>query len=79
MLGHLEMDVDDCIAAYRDLNSQIFRKQIRRFPFGISGQVLPRFDSIRLREAVEGVIRRNGFSPEAPFNDGRRRRCRVYV
>lgn len=32
MLGRLEMDVDDCIEAYRDLMKSIFSEKLAAFP-----------------------------------------------
>jgi hypothetical protein len=39
MLGRLEMDVDECIAAYSDLAASVFGEKGSRLPFNIKGKV----------------------------------------
>jgi hypothetical protein len=63
MLGRLEMDVDECIAAYTDLAADVFGDKLSRFPVNIKGGVKPRFDSAKLESAIkkgdnpEGYVR----------------------
>jgi hypothetical protein len=42
-----------------------------------SGKVKGRFDSAKLRSAVNHVVASSGVSPEDPFNDGKDQRCRT--
>jgi hypothetical protein len=77
MLGRLEMTVEACIAAYEDLMRTVFEGKSSRLPLGWSGRTKARFDSAKLRKAVEKVISDNGGSSEDLLNDGRDRGCRV--
>lgn len=79
MLGRLEMDVEECIAAYIKLMGSVFDKQIRHWPVNLRGRIEPRFDSNRLKEAIEEVAAMANMSASDPFNDGRARGCRVQV
>lgn len=79
MLGRLEMDVEECIVAYNSLLKQIFEKKAHRIPFGRSGRLHSRFDSAKLKTAIEEVIVTQGYSTTEPFNDGKCRGCRVFV
>jgi hypothetical protein len=77
MLGRLEMDVDACIAAYSELMKAVFQKESSWLPVGWSGKVKARFDSAKLRSAVDEVITSSGASPTDAFNDGKARGCRT--
>lgn len=79
MLGRLEMDVDECIDAYNKLSSDVFSQPLRRIPVDFRGRVAPRFDSAKLKDAVLSIITSRGLSPDAPFDDGADRGCKVYV
>ena len=79
MLGRLEMDADECIAAYNRLNEAVFKNKKHRIPLGLSGRVQSRFDSTKLKNAIEEVITSQGYSPTEPFDDGKSRKCRVYA
>ena len=46
MLGRLEMDVDECIAAYNELAAAVFGEKISRVPVNIKGKIRPRFDQM---------------------------------
>jgi hypothetical protein len=37
MLGRLEMDVDECISAYKDLMKAVFEEKLRRVPVSWRG------------------------------------------
>jgi len=56
MLGWLEMNVDECIAAYSDLAAEVSGEKLARIPVNIKGDVRPRFDSARLESAIKKVI-----------------------
>jgi hypothetical protein len=77
MLGRLEMDVSECISEYTELMKIVFAEKSHRMPMSLSGRVQSRFDTKKLKDAIEAVITRQGFSPAEYFNDGHRRMCRV--
>jgi hypothetical protein len=77
MLGRLEMNTDECIAEYCALMKTIFKEQASSLPFSWRGKVKTRFDSTKLKRAVEEMINRAGASPTDAFNDGRSSRCRT--
>ena len=79
MLGRLEMDVEECISAYNEIMGTIFREKSSWSPSNWSGQIKARFDSEKLRNAIEEVIIRHGASKTEYLNDGKLRGCRVYV
>ncbi|KAJ5732391.1 Acyl transferase/acyl hydrolase/lysophospholipase, partial [Penicillium malachiteum] len=79
MLGRLEMDVDECIEAYRALMESVFSDKTRKIALDWSGNVKAQYDSQKLRAAIEHVIVSAGVSPDALMNDGNSRRCRVFV
>jgi hypothetical protein len=76
MLGRLEMDVDECIAAYSDLAAAVFGEKLSHIPVNMKGQVKPRFDSARLESAIKKVVTRSGASVTDLLNDGTERGCR---
>lgn len=77
MLGRLEMDIDDCIAAYSDLMKTVFEKKSSHLPFRWTGNTKAQFDSTTLKEAIEKVITCHNPSNINLFNDGQIRGCRV--
>jgi hypothetical protein len=77
MLGRLEMDVNECISSYSKLMESILEEQFNRFPISWTGRTKARFDSTRLKNAIEDVINGQGASMTDLFNDGSPRRCRV--
>ena len=77
MLGRLEMDVDDCISAYRKLMESVFGEKSSWLPIGWTGGTKPRFDAMRLKNAIEGVITCQGFSKTYHLNDEQPRGCKV--
>jgi hypothetical protein len=80
MLGRLEMDVDQCIAAYTDLAESVFRKRISLLPFNFRGKVKSRFDSAKLGAAVLKIVKQSRASNTSErdlFNDGVKRGCRT--
>jgi hypothetical protein len=42
ILGRLEMDVDECIAAYRELAAAVFSQKSSRIPLNIKGKIQER-------------------------------------
>ena len=77
MLGRLEMNVDECISAYSKLMESVFGEKSSRLPIGWTGRTKARFDSTRLKNAIEEVITRQGASSTDLFDDGRPRGCKV--
>lgn len=74
MLGRLEMDVDECIAAYTSMFRTIFGK--RGLPFNILGKIKGRFESTVLEECIVEILKQRGLSKNELVNDGKDR-CRV--
>jgi hypothetical protein len=60
MLGRLEMDVDACIVAYTKLIKVVFEEKAHRTPFSWRGWVRARFDTAKLKAAIEEVITSQG-------------------
>lgn len=79
MLGRLEMDVDHCITAYRELTEQVFAKKPRKPGLDWRGKLKARFDSQKLEGAIRDVVMKGGNSETARLNDEKERGCRVYV
>jgi len=77
MLGRLEMDVDECIAAYVKLMATVFEKRYNTLPVNWFWNIQPLFDSEKLRVAVEEVVKSCGRSPDDLFDDGTERGCKV--
>lgn len=77
MLGRLEMGIDECISAYTKFMETIFEQKTRQVPLSFSSRIQSRFDSTKLRNAVNEVINAKGFSPDELFDDGQPRGCRV--
>ena len=79
MLGRLEMDVDECITAYEELMGSIFEERAHWLPFSPSMKVKPKFDSQKVRTAIENVLQQCGMPKDTRLNDGNERRCKVFV
>jgi hypothetical protein len=77
MLGRLEMDVDECISAYKDLMKAVFEEKLRRVPISWTGNIKAQFDSRKLKSATEKVITSRSLHQADLFNDGTTRGCRV--
>lgn len=88
MLGRLEMDVDECIVAYKALMKSVFEKKKNLITLSFRGVIRPQFSSEVLENAIKSVIkaRRDGPGQTAipvdePFHIERQdedsRRCRV--
>lgn len=77
MLGRLEMDVDECIAAYSDLAAAVFGEKLSRIPVNIKGNVKPRFDSTKLESAIRKMVTQSGASETHSLNDGTERGYRT--
>lgn len=79
MLGRLELDVDECIDAYTELMESVFGERISHIPVDWSFNIRAKFDSKRLKAAIEHVIINAGASPTDLMDDGVPRRTRSFV
>lgn len=79
MLGRLEMNVDQCIAAYCDFAEAVFGGKLSRIPFNRKGKVKGRFDSAKLKAAIRKVVEQSGKSETDLLDDGAERGCRTFV
>ncbi|KAI9775783.1 MAG: hypothetical protein M1816_005768, partial [Peltula sp. TS41687] len=79
MLGRLEMDVVECIEAYSELMETVFRKKRSKLPISCMGKTKARFDSKKLKSAVEKVVTNHNASSTELFENGTTRGCRVFV
>jgi hypothetical protein len=77
MLGRLEMDVDECIAAYSNLAADVFGEKIHRSLWNIRRKVKSQFDSAKLESAIRKVVVQSSVSETDLFNDGTERGCRT--
>ena len=59
MLGRLEMDVDECIAAYLNFIGPVFQRNPWRWPIDWLDwklQLRPRFSSDKLEKAIKDIV-----------------------
>jgi hypothetical protein len=61
--------VDACIAAYSELMKAVFEELLSWLPVSWSRKAKARFDSAKLRSAVNNVIASSGASTTDAFND----------
>ncbi|KAF2158158.1 FabD/lysophospholipase-like protein [Myriangium duriaei CBS 260.36] len=76
MLGRLEMDVDECITAYRLLAESVFGVAARR---SSTGEIRAKSDSKALDEAIQRMIIGKDQAVDCAFDDGCRRGCKTFV
>lgn len=74
MLGRLEIDVKDYIAAYTSMFEIIFGK--KGLLVSIWGNIKGRFNSDILEEYIREILRERGLLEAEPFNNGKER-CKV--
>lgn len=79
MLGRLEMDIDQCITAYNQLMKMMFEEMVHEKRSRFPGRSQLRFDSVKLKVALEEMFLGQGYSPTEPLNNGQVRGCKVYV
>jgi hypothetical protein len=77
MLGRLELDVDECIDAYSNLAAEVFGKKLRSIPVNFRGDITARFDSAKLKIAIQKVVEDSGGSKQVLLNDGAERECKT--
>ena len=73
------MDVDECVAAYSELMETVFGKRSSKLPFSWTGKTKARFDSKKLKSAVEKVVTNHNASSTELFDNRTARGCRVLV
>ena len=73
------MTVDDCIAVYEKLMGSIFGQKASRLPISITGDVVPSFDSEKVKVEISRVLSERGIPENIIFSDGSEPRCRVLV
>lgn len=78
MLGRLEMDVNDCIAAYIKLMKIVFKKK-SRILFSFKGKTKLRFDLAKLKSAVKKVVTNYKALTTTLFNNRTDCGCKVLV
>lgn len=83
MLGRLEMDIDECIQAYKTTMKTVFEKKRNVLSLSFSGKVKAKFSSKALEVAIRQVIKeREGFDEDDLLYDQSAssdsiRKCRV--
>lgn len=77
MLGRLEMDVDQCIAAYGYLAEEGFVEKRSHIPDIIMREANPRFDLVKLQIAILEVLEQSGVSETDFLSHGTKRGCRT--
>lgn len=75
MLGRLRMTVGDCITAYTQLSSDVFKK--RRHRVNRRGNIQGRFDSSELEKAVRKILTQQGFNEDTLLKDTADAPCKV--
>ncbi|KAJ6081476.1 hypothetical protein N7499_006350 [Penicillium canescens] len=78
MLGRLEMDVQQCIDAYRTLSRDIFSNP-RVIGVNWRGNVRARFDSQKLERAVKDIIKSRDLPEDSLLDDGAKRDSKVFA
>ncbi|MCJ1383045.1 hypothetical protein MMC17_006158 [Xylographa soralifera] len=79
MLGRLGMSVDECIEKYKELMESIFGSKVHYLSINLSANVNARYDSNKVKAAIIQVLRQRNVPENSAFNDGKERRCRVFV
>jgi hypothetical protein len=72
------MSVDDCITAYIQLSSRVFKKK-HAIPVTIRGEVKARYSSKELRHAIEDVVEAHHLDKDALLKDTSPQACKVFV
>jgi hypothetical protein len=78
MLGRLRMSVEECITAYIELSSRVFKRK-HAIPIKISGKIKARYSSEELRRAIEDVVAANHLDRDALLKDTSPQACKVFV
>lgn len=78
MLGRLRMSVEECITAYIELSSRVFRKN-HVMPVTIRGKVKARYSSSELQRAIQDVVEAHHLERDALLKDTSPQACKVFV
>ncbi|KAF5862575.1 hypothetical protein ETB97_011479 [Aspergillus alliaceus] len=77
MLGRLEMDIEDCIHAYKVLSKNVF-SQKRLLPIGSNLRSRARFDIKKVEGALRKILRELSYEKDALLRD-EDMSCKVFV
>lgn len=77
MLGRLQVNLQSCIDAYRNLSRRIFSK--KRLPVDWRGHVNEKYKTSELKSAIEEIMKDLDPPVDNLLDDGKDRRCRVYA
>lgn len=75
MLGRLRMSVDDCIAAYTDLSSQILTQVHHRLTW--KSEVQGRFNHKALEAGIKAILVQQGLGEDALLKDPSSSSCKT--
>ncbi|RPA85840.1 hypothetical protein BJ508DRAFT_168366 [Ascobolus immersus RN42] len=85
MLGHLQMDVDECITAYVEMSKAIFSKK-NRSSWNLIGKAIGKvkadgkFNTAEFEKVIKSVIARSRFqNADASFQEDEDPKCKVFV
>ncbi|KAG8629654.1 hypothetical protein KVT40_003519 [Elsinoe batatas] len=79
MLGRLRMSVDECIAAFMDLQDEIFTRSNTRLNNDASNASSPMYDMCALEMGFKNIIASRGLDPESLLKDTGKPSCKVFV
>lgn len=79
MLGRLQMDIESCIAAYRQLSDVVFRKVAHRISIKGMGVTQGRFDAHALENAIKEIISLAKLDPNVRLMEQTTPGCKVFV
>lgn len=77
MLGRLGMSVDECIKVYEELMESIFGAKAHWMPISVSANINAKYDSQKVKKAIEDVLRQRDIPVDRLLNDGNSRSCKV--
>lgn len=77
MLGRLRMSVDECIAQYRELSTNVFTKLHHRLD--VTGHTRGRFDHEALEKAIKEILRSRNLNEEELLKETDKNACKTFV
>ena len=78
MLGRMKMSIDECMAAYKELSDQVFRRA-HLLPVTLSGRVRGKYDSNALEKAVKRYLAQKSLPENCLLQDISQAKCKVFV
>ena len=69
MLGRLQMDIESCITAYRQLSERVFRKVAHRISIKNLGKTQGRFDARELEKVIKDIISKAKYDENVRFRE----------